>query len=319
MIDLDLKSATVILLEENGAVRRLVKSTLLGIGFGTVSECGTAKDVRRIVEGTECDLMIVDLDHEGEAVCNIINDIRHARLGNNPFVTIIGLSHSPAEEIIDKVLDAGTDDLVRKPISTKLLSERISNLIQNRKDFVATSDYVGPQRSSGVRPETEAAAKVEVPNRLRDKASGTQKLGDDGQVDENAIQRAAEAVNLQRLSGLVLLIINKSAQLEEVVAGGANSVDINEDVDKLFHLVAEASRIKLPESALGTSQLNAPMARVMTAISESPAPGVRQIEVLRLHAQAIAAATRGDNSAADKVVSAFSEVTTRDGQPAAAD
>ncbi len=296
---MDLKSANVVLLEENGAVRRLVKSTLLGIGFGTVNECGTADLARRIVEGTECDLIIVDLDHEDEAVCYIINDIRHARLGNNPFVTIIGLSHTPAEAVIEKVLDAGTDDLVRKPISTKLLSERITNLIQNRKDFVATSDYVGPQRSKGVRPETEEAAKVEVPNRLRDKASGTKKRDGEGQVDEKAIQRAAEAVNLQRLSGLVLLIINQSAQLEKAAASGANSVDITEDVAKLSHLVAEAKRIKLSHGVLGTSQLNASMARVMMAISESPAPSVCQIEVLRLHAQAIAAATRGDNSAAD--------------------
>ena len=43
MIALDLKSANVVLLKENGAIRRLVKSTRLGIGFGTVSECGTAR------------------------------------------------------------------------------------------------------------------------------------------------------------------------------------------------------------------------------------------------------------------------------------
>jgi len=319
MIELDLKSANVVLLEENGAIRCLVKSTLLGIGFGTVSECGTAADARRIVESTESDLLIVDLDHEGEAVCDIINDIRHARLGTNPFVTIIGLSHSPAEEVIEKVLDAGTDDLVRKPISTTLFSERITNLIQNRKDFVATSDYVGPQRRKGVRPETEEAAKVEVPNRLRDKASGTKTRDGSGKIDEGAILRAAEAVNLQRLSGLVLLIISQSAQLEKAVTGGANGVDIVEDVSRLSNLVAEAKRIKLSQSVQDTSQLNASMARVMTAISESPAPTSCQIEVLRLHAQAIAATTRGDNSAASKVVTAFSEVTGGDTQPAAAD
>ena len=319
MIELDLKSANVVLLEENGAIRRLVKSTLLGIGFGTVSECGTAADARRIVESTESDLLIVDLDHEVEAVCDIINDIRHARLGTNPFVTIIGLSHSPAEEVIEKVLDAGTDDLVRKPISTTLLSERITNLIQNRKDFVATSDYVGPQRRKGVRPETEEAAKVEVPNRLRDKASGTKTRDGSGKIDEGAILRAAEAVNLQRLSGLVLLIISQSAQLEKAVTGGANGVDIVEDVSRLSNLVAEAKRIKLSQSVQDTSQLNASMARVMTAISESPAPTSCQIEVLRLHAQAIAATTRGDNSAASKVVTAFSEVTGGDTQSAAAD
>lgn len=308
MDDLKLKSANVVLLEENGAIRRLVKSTLLGIGFGTVNECGAIEDARHVVESADADLMVLDLDHETETVCAFINDIRHARLGNNPFVTIIGLTHSPAEEVIQKVLDLGTDDLVRKPISAKLLSEQITNLIENRKDFVATSDYVGPQRGKGVRPEAEEVARVEVPNRLRDKAAGPAKPSALGVTDDEAILRAAEAVNLQRLGGLVLRIISESARLEVAVEAGARGIDIIGDVATLSHLVSETRGVKLSQSVHDTSQLNASMARVMTAIAESPAPTSRQIEVLRLHAQAIAATTRGDTTAAGKVISAFDEV-----------
>ena len=53
MDDLKLKSATVVLLEENSAIRRLVKSTLLGIGFGTVNECGAVEDARYMIEGAD--------------------------------------------------------------------------------------------------------------------------------------------------------------------------------------------------------------------------------------------------------------------------
>lgn len=156
-------------------------------------------------------------------------------------------------------------------------------------------------------------------NRLRDKASGPKMRDGTRKVDEGAILRAAEAVNLRQLNGLVLLIISQSAKLGEVVASGANSIDIIEDVSKLSHLVAQAERIKLSQSVQGTSQLNASMARVMMAISESPAPSVRQIEILRLHAQAIAATTRGDDTAAGKVVSALNEAIAGDSQPAGAD
>ncbi len=48
MSDLKLKSASVILLEENGEIRRLVKSTLQGIGFGVVHECARADKVRSV-------------------------------------------------------------------------------------------------------------------------------------------------------------------------------------------------------------------------------------------------------------------------------
>lgn len=310
MNDLNLRSATVVLLEENGVIRRLVKSTLLGIGFGVVSECASAEDARRVVESTDPDLMVLDLDHEGEAACDLINDIRHARLGDNPFVTIIGLTHSPAEMVIKKVLDAGTDDLVRKPISTRLLSERIINLIRNRKGFVATSDYVGPQRSKGVRPEIEEAAKVEVPNRLRDKADGSALREGAVKDDKDAILRAAEAVNLQRLGGLALVIVNQSVILGDAVAADPGDPDIVDHLAKLSRLVAEARDVKLSHGVHDTSQLNASVSRIMTAVAGSPVPTSRQIEVLSLHAKAIAATTRGDTTATGKVVSAFNQVIT---------
>ena len=309
MSQLKLESANVVLLEENGTIRRLVQSTLLGIGFGSVNECATVDAARRIIASTDPDLLILDLDRDGENVCAVINDVRHARVGDNPFVTIIGLTHHPAESVIQKVLDAGTDDLIRKPISTTLLTERITNLIRNRKDFVATSDYVGPQRSKGFRPETEDAAKVEVPNLLRDKANGKRTPDENGMIDDDAIRRAAEAFNVQRLSGLVLLIISQAAKLGQAIDNGARGAGVIGDVVKLSHLTSEASGIRLSESANDLAQLTASMARVMVGIVDSPAPASRQVEVLRLHAQAIAAATRGDQTAANKVVSAFNEVS----------
>ena len=73
------------------------------------------------------------------------------------------------------------------------------------------------------------------------------------------------------------MIISQSAKLGEVVSSGASSIDIIEDVSKLSLLVAQPQRIKLSQSVQGTSQLNASMARVMMAITESPALSVRRI------------------------------------------
>ena len=156
-----LKIASVVLLETNSEMRRLVKSALLGIGFGFVYDCRTVEQVRdAAVAETKPDIFVLDLDRDKDMVCHLIEDIRHSRLGDNPFVIIIGMTQYPEEPIIQSVLDAGTDDLVAKPVSIKILAERIEYLIKNRKDFVATTGYLGPQRAKGVRPDMEKAAKV---------------------------------------------------------------------------------------------------------------------------------------------------------------
>ena len=305
MSDLKLKSASVILLEENGHIRRLVKSTLQGIGFGIVHECATADKVRSVAATTDPDLLVLDLDADDEAVCALISDIRHARLGDNPFVIIIGLTYTPDEPVIQQVLDAGTDDLVRKPISIKLLTERITYLIENRKDFVATSDYVGPERRKGVRPGNGAAALGAVPNSLREKATGEMNSANVGEAE---IKQAAEAVAMQKLSGLTLLITSHSSRIEQAIIDGAQGDALIGDMAQISDRVADTKSLAIPKAYHNLRQLIASMIGIMAGITETPLPTCRQIEVLRLHAQAIAATIRGDDNATDNVVRALGEV-----------
>ncbi|MFQ5958483.1 MAG: response regulator [Alphaproteobacteria bacterium] len=318
MIDLRLRSASVVLLEENGDIRRLVKSALLGIGFGTVHECETADKARSVTGSANPDLLVLDLDFDNAAVCSLIQDIRHARLGDNPFVVIIGLTHSPEEPVIQCALDAGTDDLVRKPVSTRLLTDRITNLIQNRKEFIATSDYVGPQRGKGVRSEGEEVAQVKVPNSLRAKATGNKstKSGD------KEIKRAAHTVTLQRVYSLVLSIITLADRLEHLASQGLNGNSLADEIAKLCDLVAEVEGVKLPDTVRNLSQITASMDNVMWTVAQMSSPPPRQFALLRLHAQAIAATMRGDHNASDEVATVLGKISrpdTEDEQLAAGD
>ena len=203
------------------------------------------------------------------------------------------------------MLDAGTDDLVRKPISIKLLTDRITYLIENRKDFVATSGYVGPERRKGVRPENEAAAQVAVPNSLREKAAGEKKSAI---VDEAETKRAAEAVAIQKLSGLTLLIISHSSRIEQAITAGVQGDALIDDIAQISGRVADTRSLAIPEARHNLRQLIASMNRIMVGITETASPTCRQIEVLRLHAQAVAATIRGDDNATDKVVMAFGDI-----------
>ena len=48
--------------------------------------------------------------------------------------------------LIGRVIDFGADDLLLRPFSATLLESRIRVHAERRKDFVTTSDYVGPDR-----------------------------------------------------------------------------------------------------------------------------------------------------------------------------
>ena len=300
-----LKSASVVLFETNGEMRRLVKSALLGIGFGFVHDCRTLKQVcDAAVADTKPDVFVLDLDRDKDAVCALIGDIRHSRIGDNPFVIIIGMTHNPEEMIVHNVLDAGTDDIVAKPVSAKILSERIAYLSLNRKEFVAVPGYLGPQRAKGVRPEMEDAAKVKVPNSLGVKASGKAVTI----IDEIEIKRAANTFTLQRLYGIILPIINLTTELQNAAEETSDGEAFESEISQIVKLVGEIRGIEMPNTVRDLNYLTTSLEKVVDSLAEAASPSPRQFEIVRLHAQAIAATMRGDDQSSGAVVSAFGNI-----------
>ena len=72
-------------------------------------------------------------------------------------------------------------------------------------------------------------------------------------------------------------------------------------------LVGEIKAIDLPATVRDLSHLTASLEKVVGLLVESQTPSIRQFEIVRLHAQAIAATMRGDDAGSSEVVTAFSE------------
>src|SRR3546814_16454768 len=79
---------------------------------------------------------------EGDAVA-LVSDLRHGRLGVNPYLPIILTSWESDMQLVRRVVDAGADDLLVKPLSTRIILDRIETVALHRKPFVVTSDYIG--------------------------------------------------------------------------------------------------------------------------------------------------------------------------------
>ena len=108
-----------------------------------------------------------DLDPK---VFEFIRDIRHNRIGTNPFVVIITMVPPDHTESVKRAMAAGTDDIIVKPAKEEHLLQRLKRVIVNREAFIATADYVGPDRRGKNRPT--AIRRIGVLNTLLEKANG---------------------------------------------------------------------------------------------------------------------------------------------------
>ena len=185
----------IVIADPNRQLRTSLKGVLGGQGFRGMTDASTVPALEEIVRTVNPDLILCDVHLEDGNVCAMIRKLRHNELGQNPFTSVILFIEEPSEEIVRMASEAGVDDLQVKPVVGQKVVDRIKYLIEKRKPFVVTTDYVGPDRRKNVRPGTQEIPLIEVPNTLASKATGTFSARD---LQKN-IQDTLWQVNAQKI------------------------------------------------------------------------------------------------------------------------
>ena len=136
----------VVLADTHAYLRTLMKSAFLEIGIRQI------QDAKRIDQIADClsmndspDLLICDASMS-EETCAMICDVRHSKVGRNPFLCIIAVTWKPEKTDIDRIIDAGVDALLVAPFAPRQLFDTINRMVTRRMPFVVTGDYIGPNR-----------------------------------------------------------------------------------------------------------------------------------------------------------------------------
>jgi CheY-like chemotaxis protein len=165
-----LEHASAVLIERPVATRRLLRSALHDVGLRHLRELdqmpvpGTEFDVLRAA-----DLIVVDLSDDDFAGARLVANIRRRVAAFNPFVTTIATSFTATSNVISSAVNAGTDGILLKPFSQQQVYDQVLQLIERRRPFVVTANYIGPERRPSARIGAGSAPGIDVPNTLRDK------------------------------------------------------------------------------------------------------------------------------------------------------
>lgn len=159
-------NARVLLAEPKVGLRTQMVAALEQAGFGHIVQTGNLAGVHKGLNEGGVDLLIADTVMPEGDLCDLITDVRHSKIGDNPFLVIIALISDSVSEIIRRAVDAGADDILLKPIEPMQVIERVNTLVRGRKRFVVTTDYIGPDRRTRSRAEGEPIPQVKVPNPL---------------------------------------------------------------------------------------------------------------------------------------------------------
>lgn len=165
----------------------IVKDALRLRGVQHVADCGTGTDrLFNALDDQIVDAVVYDFELLRDRFVDVMQMIRKKSRGMNPFTVIVATVDDSNAETVKRLVRAGVDDLIRRPVTGERLFQSISSLMEQRKPFIVANDYVGPSRRLDGRTERPAGhSMIQVPNTMRSRAI-------EG-VSEDEIQRMVEA------------------------------------------------------------------------------------------------------------------------------
>ncbi|MGE4063637.1 MAG: cyclic nucleotide-binding domain-containing protein [Rhodospirillaceae bacterium] len=273
--------------EPDDQVRKELRQILNHAGLKQVSAHGNLSNLSKLIAQVPPDLLILadDLD---PGVFDFIRDIRHNKVGTNPFVLITTLVAADHVDAVKRAMQAGTDDIIIKPVKEEQLLQRLKRVTVNRAAFVVTSDYLGPDRRAKNRPSS--IRRINVLNTMLEKANGRDV--DVGNIRE-AVDGSMNEVLQARLDshgyrlGFVCNLILEAYETKQITG------DVREKLQVLVDLLKDAAKTaeRLEERELAL--LCGSLSRDVAAIAERyETPSAKDIDLIRKLSKAVVSAVK---------------------------
>ncbi|HIJ62426.1 MAG TPA: hypothetical protein HPQ04_07005 [Rhodospirillaceae bacterium] len=160
----DYSSVHTLVAIDNQIVRRGVLDALKHAGFGRCTEAGSQAAFQDAVDKSSFDLIITVSEFGGFLMAPVISTMRLGKARHHPFPIVIMLLAQGDSDYVRNVIDCGSDYILLMPVAPGPVLARIEEVTVQRKPFVTTFDYVGPDRRKDIRPGTEQLPQFEVPN-----------------------------------------------------------------------------------------------------------------------------------------------------------
>jgi len=178
---INLEKVGVLLVDDSLPSLNLLAQVVLGFGIKNLARAESAKAAQALLREHTYDLIISATNMTAIDGYELVKWLRRGALEANRYLPVILVSgHTPPSQVF-KARDAGANFTVAKPISPKVLLERILWAAKEERQFIECDAYLGPDRrfkNDGPPPNGKGRRRDDPPEPLR--PPGGQSLEPDG-------------------------------------------------------------------------------------------------------------------------------------------
>jgi CheY-like chemotaxis protein len=143
---INLERTVVLLVDNNPQGAQILRQLLLGFGVRSPIHCDTAVEAQEVLRMNEIDLLVANDALPDMSGFDLVSWLRRSKLEPNAFVSSIIVCGHVRRGQVNKARDCGANFLLTKPISTQILMERVLWVAREKRPFLDTGSYLGPDR-----------------------------------------------------------------------------------------------------------------------------------------------------------------------------
>ncbi len=162
MQKLNWDNITIMVVDDNAFMRKLIVSTLYALGFTSVVTLPDAKEAIKALtlsrtNPVEARIATIDIILSDFVMPELdgslfLRWIRTDKKAPDRFVPFIMVSGAADQGVVETSRDAGVTEFLAKPFSAQTIGDRLLEVIRNPRQYVLAQDYFGPDRRRLDRP-----------------------------------------------------------------------------------------------------------------------------------------------------------------------
>jgi CheY-like chemotaxis protein len=144
-IERQLRALSILVVDDNQYMRRIVRNLLVGIGVNQVHEAGDGIAGLEAIRTVAPDLVILDWELPLLNGAELVRIVRSPGIFPAPDVPIVMLSAYGERWRVVEAARLGVNEYLRKPVSAQTLLDRLVAILIQQRPVVQVGDYYGPQ------------------------------------------------------------------------------------------------------------------------------------------------------------------------------
>jgi DNA-binding response OmpR family regulator len=143
---INLERASILLMDNSWGVELLARM-FMGFGARKLHRCRSVAEAIEVLDQHTVDLIVTEALIDDQDVYEFVRGLRHrSDREASRFAPVIMLSAHTASQKVAEARDCGANFFVAKPLSPKVMMDRVRWVAGGKRQYLETDTYAGPDR-----------------------------------------------------------------------------------------------------------------------------------------------------------------------------